>query len=166
MTDLFDKKDVYSWANCEEAKQYIGTDGYIANNVDDLQEAIEHKNLVTLEQVDLRDAERTFQYGDVFCSFYCALFLPADKVKKPEKKWRAFRDSEEFLKITNKQIGEVIILRRKENKKEYRLLLCGDAEKELLFASLGACSLPYLFEYFELRLKLEWQPFGMKDGES
>ena len=28
----FDKKDVYSWSNCEEAKTYIGKTGYFNND--------------------------------------------------------------------------------------------------------------------------------------
>ena len=35
MSNLFDKKDVISWANCEEAKEYIGEEGYFR---DDFQE--------------------------------------------------------------------------------------------------------------------------------
>ena len=35
MSKLFDKKDIFSWSNCEEAKKYIGEEGYFR---DDYQE--------------------------------------------------------------------------------------------------------------------------------
>jgi hypothetical protein len=33
MSNLFDKKDIFSWANCEEAKKYIGEEGYFCDEL-------------------------------------------------------------------------------------------------------------------------------------
>ena len=40
MNNLFDKKDVYSWSNAEEAKEYLGKDCYFAHSVGGLSEHI------------------------------------------------------------------------------------------------------------------------------
>jgi hypothetical protein len=82
---------------------------------------------------------------------------------KKEKKYRPFMNTEEFFKLLYKDIGHSLIVRKSESKKEYRLIIGGYSENELLFASFGACSLHTLFNNFELCIKGVWQPFGVAE---
>ena len=47
----FDKKDVFSWSNAEEAKQYIGKDCYFAHSIGVLSEHIKTGVIGTLKDI-------------------------------------------------------------------------------------------------------------------
>lgn len=169
MSNLFDKKDIFSWANCEEAKKYIGEEGYFR---DDYQEdlAAWHKGL--LQDVD--------QSMPVDCTFETennnvyGLFLPANKVKQPKKKFRPFQTVEEFSKTleVKELLGAEITYRRKDN---YLYTYNGivtkythTSDNNTIFCSinLGATvfSLHELFNEYEWQDKEgNWQPFGVED---
>ena len=76
----FDKKDVYSWSNCEEARQYIGDEGYFR---DTYCESLAAWHRGILQDVDPSmpvDCIFEDEENEIF-----GLFLPADKVKEVEE---------------------------------------------------------------------------------
>lgn len=81
----FDKKDVYSWSNAEEAKEYLGKDCYFAHSVGGLSEHIKTGVMGILKDIF------NSNYDAVSCAFgdgtsTWGLCLPADKVKEVEEK--------------------------------------------------------------------------------
>jgi len=118
MTDLvFNKKDVFSWANAEEARQYIGKEGYFSD--------VCYSDLKLWIKAELIDISRDSDIASVFMSsepvqedddepFSYGLFLPTDKVKQKEKKYRPFKTIGEFLNTLNVGFGSVLVYRRKD----------------------------------------------------
>lgn len=166
----FDIKDVFSWSNAEDAKQYIGKQGYFADNLNDLQECVSNNNFKTLFSLDLdpeTDVDSIFSITE--SDYYYALFLPADKVKEvEEKKWRAFT-LEEFCNRFS--IGTKISFRRKDKTRSIYGLFEGcqtDIDETETLQIIIICNLWYtlndLFETYEyLDEHGEWQTFGVLD---
>jgi hypothetical protein len=94
------------------------------------------------------------------------LFLPADKVKEvEEKKWRAFKDFNEFKFWTGKGVGSVIIYRDKLTNDELEAVITRSKLYEN-FVEIGAVEYTFkeLFDQWEwLSNRNEWQPFGVEE---
>lgn len=163
----FNKKDIYSWANCEEARQYIGKEGYFAHTLSQLDNRIQKSDFCTLEKICDSNTNCFCRSGDgVMC--YWSMFLPVDKVKKvEEKKWRAFT-LEEFNKTI--PMGTVFKYRYKKNKAEVSIYYHAYLELEngdkAIFFEKSYRSLNCSFNELELFLNGEWQPFGVLENES
>lgn len=156
----FDRKDVFSWSNAEEAKQYIGEKGYFADgafeNIDDWQ-------LDVLDEIYLDSDVRTvFQAQS---SFY-GLFLPEDKIKEVEepKKWRAFRTFEEFVLAVG-LIGCHIRYRFKDDiSNEFFAVIVGfNYEAQTVTINNSIYSFKELFNKFEFYKNQKWQPLGVEE---
>jgi len=109
MNKTFDRKDVFSWSNAEDAKQYIGKDCYFAHSVGVLSEHIKTGVMGILKDIF------NSNYDAVSCAFgdgtsTWGLCLPADKVKE-EKKWRPFKSYTEFNSVVGVGIRDVLVYR-------------------------------------------------------
>lgn len=169
----FDIKDVFSWSNAEDAKQYIGKEGYFADNLNDLQECVSNNNFQTLFSLDLdpeTDVDSIFSITEI--DYKYALFIPVDKVKEVEepKKWRTFKTIEEFFDIYNKNVGSLITYRIKSNPlREITTSIMGyikEANREdQLQIGVATLQLSTWHEVMEIWNEDEesWQPFGIKE---
>lgn len=156
----FDKKDVFSWANCEEVNQYLYKEGYFAESISILETEIEQQHTSRLIGVDITEV----------CCFHAknkgnySLFLPIDRVKKPEKKWRAFT-FEEFDSFF--QIGNVLLLRKKEDHNYTIKVQCIGVtrHRDQTFISLGnyKMTLQDWFCSYEWNKNNIWQSFGVEE---
>ena len=79
MTKTFDKKDVFTCVNAEDAKAYIGGLGYFANTLNGFKN-IQYFAPYSLDDIQVGRDKPFFYRKDSF-----ALFLPADKVKEVEE---------------------------------------------------------------------------------
>ena len=169
----FDKKDVFSWSNAEDAKQFCkGGYGYFADSLKDLQECVSNNNIQKLFSICLEpetDVDSVFSITE--SDYYYALFLPEEKVKEvEEKKWRAFETMEEFIKIVG-DIGTIITYRtKKEPSQEMKGMFTGDMWDSACrgwILGIGATlyRLENLFELAEYKYKNEWKPFGVQENE-
>ena len=169
----FDKKDIISWANCEEAEKYLGKEGYSGDTLVELGVQIQRQNLSKLERIDASDAIcfHTLEYndyGDCIERAEC-LFLPADKVKQPEPKiFRPYTDINEFQNNVG-GLSETVLFRSKNDKEHmYKALIVGfDFYTKIVCLSYYKYSLKELFdrfEWFNCRKSAdgEWQPFGVE----
>lgn len=162
----FDKKDVFSWANCNELR--LATHGYVGNSLSDLacNIAPEGKSALCFTVENNQD--------NLAKVYHFAFFLPADKVKEvKEKKWRAFKDIEEFKKETG--LGLLSIVRYRYINEEPRIITttgfgvitdfstCRDTS----YITIGDTSynLDELFNYEYLDKHCNWQPFGVLENE-
>lgn len=160
---LFDKKDIFSWANCEEAKQYIGKKGYFADAFSKNIEDWKQSTLIAID--DYSNTDMIFKSNITGHG----LFLPIDKVKNPEKKWRAFENCNEFLQKTKITVGTVIHVEISPNlldwRSRYHVALLGYTTDSLIFpAPLNELSFQTLFNEVQLieddgTLK----PFGVEE---
>ena len=170
MSNLFDKKDVFSWANSEDARQYIGKEGYLADSLEKIEELVRNERVYTLKGVSANvscfiEDEYGFSFG---------LFLPADKVlpvpMRP-KKYRPFKSIEEFRKTLN-DIDFLDALTIREKHYTFRQYCAvfngyGDTNDELDEVGFGgAYKTPVdLFNHYEWydEKTEKWMPFGVEE---
>ena len=95
--------------DAEEAKQFIGKEGYFANCLR-VFKTIEYFEKWTLTAVDEKE-ERCFK--DATGGNYWNHFLPAEWVKEPEKKYRPFTNEEFFSLFDSGKLHSI----RKKNEK-------------------------------------------------
>lgn len=76
----FDRKDVYSVLNAEEAKKYVGKLGYPSNSLNKLKTLINNFAPYSLDKIELDNDKPFFYRKDGFL-----FFLPVDKVKEVEE---------------------------------------------------------------------------------
>lgn len=163
----FDKKDVFSWTNTESAKKYVEQQGYFGNSFPELEKHINDDETAILVCICesgnvncIFKTERNIRYG---------LFIPKDRVKeiKKEKKWRPFKDIEEFNKVI--PMGTVFKFRYKSNdaKDVYSIYYHANLNCENGFQAIFFEDSYHHFDYcfYEMLLFLNgrWQPFGVLD---
>lgn len=163
----FDKKDVITCINAEDAKKYVGKLGYFANGLNGFAN-IDYFAAYSLDNVQV-GIDKPFFYREK--NF--ALFLPEDKVKEVEesKKYRPFKTLQEFkdaLEIDG--IGDWIQFRFKDEPTlNYFVIFNGyvkDEKDQLYGVCLGSYSfsIQHLFEHFEYSVeKDQWKPFGVEE---
>ena len=166
MTKTFNKNNVYSWSNAEDAKKYIGTFGYFSNVCFD--------NLKEWEYGELEQINPNNYISGIFSENHGSdygLFLPEDKVKeveevKEKKKYRPFT-LEEFNKVV--PLGTVFKYRYKSNddhlKDVYSIYYHANLDCENGFQAIffedSYHHFDYCFYEMELFLNGKWQPFGV-----
>lgn len=160
--EKIDIKDVFSWSNAEEAKTYIGKEGYFidcfSKNLDDWDKG----KLSAVNQE--RSPSCVFESKETFYG----LFVPKDKLKEVEKpkKYRPFT-LDEFNKVV--PMGTVFKYRYKANnvKDVYSVYYHTNLDCENGFQAIYLENRYYSFEFCFNELKLflngEWQPFGVSD---
>lgn len=150
----------------EEAKQFIGKEGYFANCLR-VFKTIEYFEKWTLTAIDEKE-ERCFK-EDATGGDYWNCFLPAEWVKETE--WRPYL-IDEWLQEHN--FGDMIEFRSKEDKREFTVMFTGyvretDGTMRIILGD-WAENFENLFEYYELIDKTNdgkfiWRPFGIEVKE-
>lgn len=165
----FDKKDVISVLNVDNAKEYIGQEGYFGNTLFCLQEAINRKFIQRLVSVHNELSEPfVTEYSDTgeVCEENSSLFLPEDKVKQKEKKCVACKSIGFLLTVINKKVGDALTYRKKGEATIHNCIITEELFDDYCsFVVLGSkqFSAKELFEDYEWRDKgLNWCPFGME----
>lgn len=79
---VFDRKDIISWSNSENAKKYVEQQGYFGNSFQDLITNVKNNTTSILWNV-FRADEVHCVFEDVHDIRY-GLFLPIDKVREVE----------------------------------------------------------------------------------
>ena len=173
MTKTFDKKDVYSWSNCEEARQYIGKFGYFSDCCFDDLNDWSHGELTQI--YPFNDIDEIFSFNDrsSFDDRYkYGLFLPAEKVRETKSiELRPFKDCAELcqhVRVTGEDLyaGLTLNIRNKENK-IVRQVLVTEINYGKPFIALGIClfDLENLFRGYEWQDEDtgDWRPFGVEE---
>lgn len=170
MSSLFNTEDVLSWANCEEAKKYIGEEGYFR---DDYQEDLAAWYKGILQEIDpSMPVDCTFETEN---NNVYGLFLPADRVKQARSpNWRPFETTQELKDAlgVNELLGAKITYRRKDNHlytyngivTKYTHMSSDDNKTIFCSINLGVTvfSLHELFTEYEFD-HFGWQPFGVEE---
>lgn len=160
----FNKIDVFTCVNAEEAKKYIGKLGYFANGLNGFSD-IGCYAPYSLDYVQV-GIDKPFRYKE---SCF-ALFLPAEKVIEAPKKYRPFRDIEELKRTLGVELGDVVIYRRigDLDGSFYALfdghLIDGGEYRFCLSSFSTFWSFQMAFDSIEYRSQDgTWKPFGVEE---
>ena len=158
--------DIQSVTNGCHDWEFMTKKGYFANNIFDFQDL---SKCEYGEYVDYREHDKCFHCEVILPDgtadynwFY--YFLPEDRLLpevKPEKKYREYKDLDEFFDVTNLEIGDLIKLKFPGNNVA-ELLIVGSCDNGL-FIGIHKYTFKQLFEMVEISISGEWQPFGMVD---
>lgn len=172
----FNRSDVFSWANCSEARTYLEHEGYFANDFPTLKDRVEAGLKSTLGEVYV-DCDRPFESyqvvgDDKITDFSSGFFLPAEKViKAADKKYRPFRDIDEMKSTLDIELGDAVVYRRKTSLDtcievhsiflSYSVSSSPEAATFKLDGFFNPCDLEYAFDTIEWKTEDgEWLPFG------
>ena len=152
--------------NCfdtEQAKQFIGKKCYFSDvardfmnldkaDGDTLFYVAELQNIWTAEEYCFADNSNDYRF-----------ILPFEWVKpeEPEKKYREYKDLDEFFDVTGLEIGDLIKLKFPGNNVA-ELLIVGGCDNGL-FIGIHKYTFKQLFEIVEISISGEWIPFGIKE---
>lgn len=154
----------------EIAKQFIGKKGYFSHYIDNYAD-LKNTVLGTLGSTGDTFHESFCCTEEPFDNYYYEFFLPAEWVKEPEKKYRPL-SYKEFWRLFD--FGDGVCFRRKgRDTAEFSMYLGyeidSDGNRDEIpgegKVNLGGnrYTLAELFEYYEMQLDDEWQPFGVVD---
>ena len=172
MTELFDVKDLLTVATADQAE--INTKGYFGDNLSTLIEKVKLGRVEILADV-IPDVTYCFQSNN---ALHHAFFLPADRVEKPYRALESIDELFDFFyssgsdgvyKQTEKAkilVGRKIVLKDKILKR-IRVMVIQSVEfsedsDDNSNVYLNCFSLNELFNTYEIRIKGEWVPFGIK----
>ena len=162
--------DCFDAENKELMKSFLNKEGYVSNNI---------ANYCFLNKCPKRFLSNVFkEVRDCFTTHINGgnggdwkYFLPVEWVKEPEKKYRPL-SFKEFLRLFD--FGDGVCFRRKgQDTTEFSMFLGyeidSDGNRDEIpgegKVNLGGnrYTLAELFEYYEMQLDDEWQPFGVLD---
>lgn len=142
----------------EQAKEFLGKECYLSNSIADYADL----NNVTAKRI-LDDVSNTsIPYSSNPAGIYCYC-LPCEWVKEPEKKYREYKDLDEFFDVTGLEIGDLIKLKFPGNNVA-ELLIVGSCDNGL-FIGIHKYTFKQLFEMVEISISGEWQPFGVMEDD-
>ena len=142
----------------EEAKQFIGKEGYFTNHLG----VFAHIRRIEKYMLTAIDEKAQSCFKDVD-GVRWDWFLPTEWVKpeEPEKKYREYKDLGEFFDVTGLEIGDLIKLKFPGNNVA-ELLIVGSCDNGL-FIGIYKYTFKQLFEMVEISISGEWQPFGIEE---
>lgn len=146
----------------KEAEKFEGKEGYFSDCPRDFADgeiSIEQRATKGILKLDERDDNCPY-INKTTCLDY-PYFLPAEWVKEPEKKYREYKDLDEFFDVTGLEIGDLIKLKFPGNNVA-ELLIVGGCNNGL-FIGIHKYTFKQLFEMVEISISGEWQPFAVLD---
>lgn len=143
----------------EFAKQFIGKTGFFTDKLE---------QFCDLDELPKTELRKVWQ-NETYC-FFTSLtmhkyFLPAEWVKEPEPKWRAFKDHAEYKEFLNDGIIESWVkIKDKSTDKIYELMYVGGGDDKICLGGMMFL-VSRLFDTFELFNEStgQWQPFGVEE---
>lgn len=150
----------------EVDSKFIGTECYFSDDASNFMNVVlncQKGRLLSIGEITGLFKATIKNSYEVF--HYC---LPTEWVKtEPEKKYRPYKDVEEFFDDVGCTLGDVIRFRKKGSfEEEYHTLLTGfkgNARVNIGLEDGGYYSLSDLFILFELYTSDGWKPFGIEE---
>ena len=142
----------------EQAKEFLGKECYLSNSIADYADL----NNVTAKRILVDVSNTSIPYSSNPAGIYCYC-LPCEWVKEPEKKYREYKNLDEFFEVTGLEIGDLIKLKFPGNNVA-ELLIVGSCDNGL-FIGIHKYTFKQLFEMVEISISGEWQPFGVMEDD-
>lgn len=161
---LFNKKDIFTIIDIEEAEMYLNSKGYFGDSIKELNDNIKQGFVYELEEISHNDDD-VFVYKSKGQSDYNSLFLPIEKVKMvKEPKWREFRTFEEFFLVVG-SLGCHVRYRQKDDISNEFLSVVNSFNYKARTFTIGAHIYGFneLFTRYEFYQNQKWQPFGVRE---
>lgn len=143
------------------AKQFLGKKGYFSDYHND------YTHLCNTEEGVLKSLDE--HHDEAYEGTYnkWKFFLPAEWIKEPEKKYRAFTN-EEFVKLFDSGKLHSIRLKDSSTQRLERLIITDIyVQGNYLYAKLNSSTTGYSPEYFFSNCDYfdgkEWKPFGVEE---
>jgi len=156
--------------NCfdtEQAKQFIGKKCYFSDDARDFMNLDKADGDTLFYVAELQNIWTAEEYCFADNSNDWCFILPCEWVeeekKEPEKKYREYKDLDEFFDVTGLEIGDLIKLKFPGNNVA-ELLIVGGCDNGL-FIGIHKYTFKQLFEIVEISISGEWQPFGVEEEE-
>ena len=145
----------------ELAKEFIGKECYLSNDVASFAN-INNLYKAVLKEVD-EEAINPYTLENTRWRHSSNFILPCEWVKpeESEKKYREYKNLDEFFDVTGLKIGDLIKLKFPGNNVA-ELLIVGGCYNGL-FIGIHKYTFKQLFEMVEISISGEWQPFGVID---
>lgn len=140
----------------EQAKEFLGKECYLSNSIADYADL----NNVTAKRILDYVSNTGIPYSSNPAGIYCYC-LPCEWVEEPEKKYREYKDLDEFFDVTGLEIGDLIKLKFPGNNVA-ELLIVGGCDNGL-FIGIHKYTFKQLFEIVEISISGEWKPFGIEE---
>lgn len=152
----------------DEAEQFRGKDGYFAHEI----EVFENLDCCYFSRLlGFDTCDKSIPFAAANASRDYEFFIPEEWTKEPEKKYRPL-SYKEFWRLFD--FGDGVCFRRKgQNIAEFSMFLGYEIDSDRTRAEIpgegkvnlggNRYTLAELFEYYELELDDEWQPFGVID---
>ena len=147
----------------EQAMQFIGKQCYFSDDATDfmdLDKAGDYYNFYVAELQNVWTAE---EYCFADDSDDWRYILPCEWVeeekKEPEKKYREYKNLDEFFDVTGLEIGDLIHLKFPGGN-DAELLIVGGCNNSL-FIGIHKYTFAQLFAMVEISISGDWQPFGV-----
>ena len=167
---IIEGKRPLSCLDTDEAKQFIGKEGYFTDCLAVFTNVRRYEKKWMLKAIDEK-AQRCFEDADGVCWDY---FLPAEWVQENKTQWRPYT-LQEFVDNVG-GVGDVVTYRFHDksgtSKCEWTSLIveietCQNGESETfpikIYIGESEFLLKELFEHCEYRKNGQWQPFGVKE---
>lgn len=149
----------------EEAKQFLGEKGYFSDFFS------KYAHISNMKEDVLQSLDEHHDEAFVEKCNKWEFFLPSEWVKEPEKKYRPL-SFKEFWRLFD--FGEGVYFRRKgQDTTEFSMFLGYETDSDgnrdeipgegKVILGGNRYTLAELFEYYEMQLADEWQPFGVLD---
>lgn len=157
-------KDDYKILTCfdtVQAKQYVGTKGYFHERLEGFSD-LAYCVYGTMEVNKYETATKIFHLAEN--GRYYKLFLPEKFIKEKQKKYRSYKDIEEFCN----QGFQMVVFRKKQTEKEHHVLfngyrLSGDGACLVILGNLSYGLKELFIEYEILDSDGIWKPFGVEE---
>ena len=145
----------------EVAKGFIGKECYLSDGVTSFAN-VDNLNKAVLIEVDDENI-KPYTLENTRWRYSSNFILPCEWVKpeEPEKKYREYKNLDEFFDVTGLEIGDLIKLKFPGNNVA-ELLIVGGCNNGL-FVGIHKYTFKQLFEMVEISISGEWQPFGVLD---
>lgn len=162
---IIDGKKPLTCFDCEEAKQFIGQEGYFSNNKVDFQDLNDTCRDVLQDVLDSYDNTPPFKHSNDFCQNY---FLPIAWTK--EKPYRAYQAKEFYDLFADKVGKQIFAIRNKYNPDNACIALLTEVPiytntaQYLVGLGTATYTLPELVKKYEIfdHSEDKWKPFGVE----
>ena len=173
----FNKKDIITILNLEDAEKYVGEEGYFSDRCyaelglwehGVLAEVLKEETLESVFHAEDEDGDEINYFG---------LFIPAAKLKevKSKSKFRPFADLTEFERVTGYELGDVVSLMLTKYNVIYKGVYTSSSEEQdgdqdcFITIGIHLLSLNNKEELKGLKIRFkgetEWRPFGVEVEE-
>ena len=144
----------------KEAEKFIGEDGYFAHEM----EAFENLDCCYFSRLlGFDTCDKSIPFAVANASRDYEFFIPEEWTKEPEKKYREYKNLDEFFEVTGLEIGDLIKLKFPGNNVA-ELLIVGGCDNGL-FIGIHKYTFKQLFEIVEISISGEWKPFGVIEDD-